>query len=159
MNHAYKSSHHAVGSEFQHSATMQRLSIAKSTRKCEGSPKRMGPCPSDLAGSSLPQPWLCAETRQRVRRRDCKDLKLMRSADAALVGASGAPKRIAGARCNCIASPAGEAPVQRGANHRAGARSIGRRPVPTGPIANVNRRRYRQLKGRKLKAASSRPPK
>jgi hypothetical protein len=28
----------------------------------------------------------------------------MRSADAALVGATGAPERIAGARCNCIAT-------------------------------------------------------
>ena len=52
---------------------------------------------------------------------------------------------------------AGEAPAQRGANHRApGPRSRGRRPVPTVPIANVSRRRYRQLKGRELQAAQMR---
>jgi hypothetical protein len=84
----------------------------------------------------------------------------MRSADAELVGATGAPERIAGAAAIVLQRHAGEAPAQRGANHRApGPRSRGRRPVPTVPITNVSRRRYWQLKGRKLKAASSRPPK
>src|ERR1700688_2684648 len=47
------------------------------------------------------------------------------------------------------------------ANHRApGPRSQGRRPVPTVPIANVSRRRYRQLRAgdqsQELKAAQMR---
>ena len=41
------------------------------------------------------------------------------------------------------------------ANHRApGPRSQGRRPVPTVPIANVSRRRYRQFKARRAAKAA-----
>jgi hypothetical protein len=73
----------------------------------------------------------------------------MRSADTALVGA-GAPERITGARCNCIATPCRGSPSATWSQpSRAGASVQGAKTRPHCPDRECKSARYRQLKGRK----------